>query len=162
MMAKKFIHGFDGSFARAPSGASPAAEFVAMESPCPYSQWAMQTPTSETNGTLSSGSGYVRLTCTNNSTGSMGGTVDVLMLATENNGTISVACVKNGSVNYGVANVAIKVGATQVDTLQASTVSGSDSGSVPYYRYRLTVELSAGLGGLQVGDYVQANFTLSA
>ena len=156
------IAGFDGP-ALTPNGVDP----VIMLTPCPYAQWAMWNQRDIQNAALTSGSGWVRATCTHAAYWYYTATCDLMMLATAGCKTVSatMTCSTPAIMNYELnvrttvnnINLFLNDGPYYSDP---SVLTGNIV--VPYWRYRLQCLLSAYSSiGVSVGDWCQLDFTIT-
>lgn len=157
-MAVRPITGFGGGPVLNYTGDKP----VAMESPCPYSQWDV-VDVIESGVTLTHGAGWARATV---GTGFVGGTAtfSFMGIAHAQGGKIGLALAKAGTGTEHAGSARSKVGGFDGDYLRLSTVGGgplSGEINVQYYRYRLNVVLSMQGNDHSPGDWVQVDFTLT-
>lgn len=166
-MGKNFIHGFAGNFAKEFNGPN----FVAMESPAPYSQW--QAVVSSGIGTIASGAGFATVTDPSGY-GYVIGQIEFWMAAPEGISNISATASQSNNDSFNsVVNVYTSVNGTAQTPV--SCYAGDYSGypgypaaypatgviAIPYYRFRLCAELIVNAGATSSGDWIRVDFTLS-
>lgn len=160
-MAVRPITGFGGGPVLNYDGTLP----VAMESPCPYSQWDVQGAV-QVLGDITTGAGWARFTvnAAGAAVGVATGSVQFRMIAHAQGGVIGATLTYSGAAdNYAVTTTfATPIGAPGTISLFRDPVNQNLSGSfdVPYYRYRL--QLQFGISAFAtLGDWVQVDYTLT-
>lgn len=158
-MAIKLIKGYSGNHpARNYAGTHP----VAMTSPCPYSQGQVFPGTVQ--GTLTSGAGWIRLTKTSAAANSADFTVKLLYTGTPN---ITLTLSSSGSGRayatpyfyVDTALVAGSAGTLHMRNPPYSTYVNTRTVAVPYYRYKILVNVSQDYGA--TSDWLQLDWSLS-
>jgi hypothetical protein len=158
-MAIKLIKGYSGNHpVRNYAGTLP----VAMTSPCPYTQGQVFPGTVQ--GTLTSGSGWLRLTKTSAASNTAACTAKFIYTGVP---TITLTLSSSGSgrayatpyVYVGAVLVAGDAGALQMRNPPYSTYVNTRAISVPYYRYKIDFDLSQDYGA--TGDWLQVDWSLS-
>lgn len=160
-MAVKPITGFGGGPVLNYLGDKP----VAMESPCPYSQWDVQNAV-QVLGTITTGAGWARFTvnATGAALGVATGSVQFRMIAHAQAGVIGATMTYSGAAdNYSVttsfSSPSTAPGGIYVYR-DAVNQNLTDSVGVPYYRYRIQLAFSVN-SFATLGDWVQVDFTLT-
>lgn len=131
---------------------------VVMVSPKPFSQWDYAK--SESNATVTAGSGFAKATATSGA-GISGSAVSFSMLYV-GTGTLTFAVTSSTVYAIGSAVIRTYVESDVIGGPLTITVGGTTSGtlSVPYYRYRILINFSI-TGTWVAGDWVNVAVTLS-
>lgn len=165
-MGKNFIHGFAGNFAKEFDGPN----FVAMESPAPYSQW--QAVVSTGIGTIASGAGFATVTDPSGY-GYVNGKIEFWLAAQEGLTTITATISQSGnpafnsqgsvwtSVN-GYARPSLPLYAGDWSGYPGYPAAYPATGviAIPYYRFRLCADLILNAGATSSGDWIRIDFSL--
>lgn len=158
-MALKGILGHDGT---TPVLNYAGTKPVLMESPCPFTQGQVFSGTIQ--GTLSSGSGWVRITKTSASSNTSDFAIKLLYTGAQN---LTLTLTSSGSgrayatpyVYVGTLIVAGSAGTLHMRNPPYSTYVNTRTVSVPFYRYKVDFSVSQDYGS--TGDWLQVDWSLS-